>query len=94
MTAGAISAASGGAGSVLGAADFRCTAVNSGAVNLGGPGLIPLDYSPVNHDGYPGEQIGVVHDGGMVLSGPVYATHDDGPVLALPPVITSPPHHF
>jgi ABC-type branched-subunit amino acid transport system substrate-binding protein len=69
-------------------------AVDFGAVNVGGPGLIGLDDSPLNHDGYPGEQIGTVDNGGIVLSGPVYLTHDNGPVLAVPPVITSPPHHF
>jgi ABC-type branched-subunit amino acid transport system substrate-binding protein len=69
-------------------------AVNFGAVNVGGPGLIPLAYSPFNHDGYAGEQIGTVQNGGIVLSGPVYATHNDGPVIALPPIITQPLHHF
>jgi Periplasmic binding protein len=69
-------------------------AVNLGAVNFGGPGLVPLDYSPVNHDGYPGEQIGTVRNGGIVLSGPVYVTHGSGPVIALPPATTTPPPHF
>lgn len=69
-------------------------AVNSGAVNFGGPGLIPLAYSPLNHDGYPGEQIGTVQNGGIALSGPVYATHSYGPVIPYPPIITQPPHHF
>lgn len=63
-------------------------AVDFGAVNLGGPGLIPLAYSPFNHDGYGGEEIGEVRNGGIQLSGPVYITHDDGPVIAVPPVTT------
>lgn len=69
-------------------------AVDFGAVNFGGPGLIPLAYSPLNHDGYGGEEIGVVQDGGIQLSGPVYLTHDDGPVIAVPPVTFDPPHRF
>lgn len=69
-------------------------AVDSGAVNLGGPGLIPLAYSPSSHDGYNGEEIGVVQDGGIQLSGPVYTTHDGGPVIAIPPVTFNPPHRF
>ena len=69
-------------------------AVNFGTVNFGGPGLVPLADSPLDHDGYPGEQIGTVDNGGIVLRGPVYVTHGNGPILAVPPVITSPPHHF
>ena len=69
-------------------------AVNFGTVNFGGPGLVPLADSPLDHDGYPGEQIGTVDNGGIVLRGPVYVTRGNGPVLAVPPVITSPPHHF
>jgi ABC-type branched-subunit amino acid transport system substrate-binding protein len=69
-------------------------AVNSGAVNSGGPGLIPLGYSPLNHDGYPGEQIGIVRNGGIMLTGPVYITRNNGPVIAVPPVITIPPRRF
>jgi branched-chain amino acid transport system substrate-binding protein len=69
-------------------------AVNSGAVNFGGPGLLPLAYSPLNHDGYGGEQIGTVQNGDILLSGPVYATHDNGPVIPLQPIITEPPHRF
>jgi ABC-type branched-subunit amino acid transport system substrate-binding protein len=56
-------------------------AVNAGAVNFGGPGLAPLDYSLFNHAGYDGERIGTVRDGGFVLSGPVFVTHDTGPVV-------------
>jgi ABC-type branched-subunit amino acid transport system substrate-binding protein len=49
-------------------------AVNRGAVNIGGPGLAPLEYSRFNHAGYAGERIGTVHNGAIVLSGPVFAT--------------------
>jgi len=60
--------------------------VNDGAVNFGGPGLIPLADSPLDRDGYPGEQIGTVDNGGIVLSGPVYVTRQRaGPC--------PPPHH-
>jgi hypothetical protein len=69
-------------------------AVRLGSVNLDGPGLAPLDFSPVNHAGFGGEQIGMVHNGGIVLSGPVYFTHDTGPIVALPARNTRPPRHF
>jgi ABC-type branched-subunit amino acid transport system substrate-binding protein len=69
-------------------------AVNSGAANIGGPGLILLQYSPLDHDGYLGEQIGVVRNGGIDLRGPVYITLGTGPVIPVPPIVTSPPHHF
>jgi ABC-type branched-subunit amino acid transport system substrate-binding protein len=69
-------------------------AVNDGAVNHGGPGLAPLAYSPFNHDGYLGEQIGTVQNGGIVLSGPVFITHGNGPVISVPPAATTPPRHF
>jgi hypothetical protein len=59
-------------------------AINRGAVNVGGPGLAPLDYSPANHAGYAGEQIGTVRDDAFDLSGPVFVTHDAGPVIAVP----------
>jgi ABC-type branched-subunit amino acid transport system substrate-binding protein len=59
-------------------------AVNAGAVNHGGPGLAPLDYSPFNHAGYDGERIGTVREGGFVLSGPVFIAHDTGPIVARP----------
>jgi ABC-type branched-subunit amino acid transport system substrate-binding protein len=69
-------------------------AVNRGAVNLGGPGLAPLDYSPFNHAGYAGEQIGTVRNGGIVLSGPVFITHETGPIVAVPVSRTTPPPHL
>jgi branched-chain amino acid transport system substrate-binding protein len=70
-------------------------AVDFGAVNFGGPGLAPLDYSPFSHAGYGGEQLGTVENGGIVLGGPVYFTHDTGPIIALPPATPlPPPHHF
>jgi ABC-type branched-subunit amino acid transport system substrate-binding protein len=65
-------------------------AVNFGAVDFGGPGLLPLTYWPLNHDGYGGEEIGVVQDGGIQLGGPVYVTHGNGPVIAIPPVTFEP----
>jgi ABC-type branched-subunit amino acid transport system substrate-binding protein len=69
-------------------------AINRGAVNLGGPGLAPLDYSPLNHAGYAGEQIGTVRNGGLVLTGPVFFTHDTGPIITVPASRTRPPQHF
>jgi ABC-type branched-subunit amino acid transport system substrate-binding protein len=66
-------------------------AVNLGEVNIGGPGLAPFDYSLLNHAGYGGEQIGTVGNGGIVLAGPVFFTHDTGPIITLPPSMTVPP---
>jgi ABC-type branched-subunit amino acid transport system substrate-binding protein len=69
-------------------------AVDSGAVNAGGPGLAPFDFSRSNHGGYSGEQVGVVGDGGIVLSGPVYATHDTGSIVSRRASSASPPASF
>jgi ABC-type branched-subunit amino acid transport system substrate-binding protein len=69
-------------------------AVNAGRVNVGGPGLVPLDYSPLNHAGYAGEQIGVVHNGVIMLNGPAFVTHDDDPIIAVDVTTTRPPRHF
>ena len=68
-------------------------AVNFAAVNFGGPGLVPLDFSPFNHDGYPGEQVGTVQNGGIMLSGPVHVA-DEGRIINLPAVTTQPPARF
>jgi ABC-type branched-subunit amino acid transport system substrate-binding protein len=55
-------------------------AVNRGAVNAGGPGLVALPFSATDHDGYPGEQIGTVRNGAIVLSGPVFESGPSGAV--------------
>jgi ABC-type branched-subunit amino acid transport system substrate-binding protein len=67
-------------------------AVNRGEVNLGGPAA-PFDFSPMNHAGYGGEEIGTVADGGIGLAGPVFFSHDTGPIIALPPTRTKPHQH-
>jgi len=41
-------------------------AVNGGAVNSSGPALLPLEDSPTDHDGYPGEQIGRIENGKLL----------------------------
>jgi ABC-type branched-subunit amino acid transport system substrate-binding protein len=69
-------------------------AVDFGAVDFGGPGLAPLDYSPFSHAGYIGEQVGTVQNGGFVLSGPVFVTHDSGPIITVTPSEATPPHRF
>jgi ABC-type branched-subunit amino acid transport system substrate-binding protein len=69
-------------------------AINGGRVNRHGPGLVGLDFSPLNHAGYPGEQIGTVHNGAVVLSGPVFVTRDSGPIIAVSAITTRPPRHF
>jgi hypothetical protein len=69
-------------------------AVNRGALNVGGPGLVPLDFSFVNHGGYAGERVGTVSDGAIVLAGPVFLVHDTGPILVVPANRARPPRHF
>jgi hypothetical protein len=66
-------------------------AVNAGRIDFGGPGLLPLQYAAFDHDGYPGEQIGRVENGDLVLSGPVFETHLAGPVIPREPARTVPP---
>jgi ABC-type branched-subunit amino acid transport system substrate-binding protein len=58
------------------------SAINRGAVNAGGPGLVSLGYSARNHDGYPGAQIGSIQNGSLVLSGPAYEESPAGAVTA------------
>ena len=41
-----------------------------------GPGLVPFGFSSTHHLGYVGEQIGVVDNGAVNLSGPIYQTTD------------------
>jgi ABC-type branched-subunit amino acid transport system substrate-binding protein len=69
-------------------------AVDAGAVDAGGPGLAPLQYSPLNHGGYAGIEVGRVNNGAVVLAGPVFLTHDTGPIITVAPDITPPPHHI
>jgi ABC-type branched-subunit amino acid transport system substrate-binding protein len=69
-------------------------AIDSGAVNSAGPGLVQLDDSAQDHDGYPGEEIGTVQNGGIVLSGPVRYVGRSGKVAARPAITTSPPRTF
>jgi branched-chain amino acid transport system substrate-binding protein len=66
-------------------------AVNAGTVNSGGPGLVRLDYGATNHDGYPGEQIGAIENGALVLSGPVYKGRLTGPITVQPVTQSAPP---
>jgi branched-chain amino acid transport system substrate-binding protein len=44
--------------------------------SLTGPGLVPFAFSSAHHNGYTGEQIGVVQNGAFNLSGPIYTTAD------------------
>jgi ABC-type branched-subunit amino acid transport system substrate-binding protein len=57
-------------------------AIDHGAVNTGGPALVALRDGVRDHDGYPGEQIGRIANGKLVLSGPVYEAGLSGPVTA------------
>ncbi|HXY92377.1 MAG TPA: ABC transporter substrate-binding protein [Acidimicrobiia bacterium] len=54
--------------------------LNTKGSSYKGPGLVPLGYSKTNHGGYLGAQIGTVDNGTLTLSGPVYVTHDTGPI--------------
>jgi branched-chain amino acid transport system substrate-binding protein len=69
-------------------------AANNGSVNHGGPGLVPFDFSPTDHDGCPGAQIGTIDNGGLQLTGPVYYASDDGSITAQPPSVVAPPATF
>jgi ABC-type branched-subunit amino acid transport system substrate-binding protein len=66
------------------------SALDHGAVNAGGPGLVPLDYSGGNHDGYPGAEIGTISNGALVLSGPAYEVGPGGALTAHPVVRSTP----
>jgi hypothetical protein len=66
-------------------------AINDGAVNGDGPALVTLEDSPSDHDGYPGEQIGNVEDGELVLTGPVYLAPSSGKIVTRQAVETIPP---
>ncbi len=70
------------------------SAINAGAVNSGGPGLVPVAFSANDHDGYPGAQIGVIRNGALQLSGPLYDTSPSGHVSLRPITATSPPTTF
>ena len=67
------------------------SAINHGAVKAGDPGLVSLDYSARNHDGYPGAQIGTIQDGSLVLSGPAFLAGPGGAVTAHPIERSAPP---
>lgn len=69
-------------------------AIDRGAVNAGDPGVVSLDYSAGNHDGYPGAQVGTIRDGSLVLSGPAYVSGPGGSVTARPVVSTTPPREL
>jgi ABC-type branched-subunit amino acid transport system substrate-binding protein len=66
-------------------------AIDHGAVNSAGPGLIELDDSAKDHDGYTGAQIGHVSDGRLVLSGPVHRAGLTGPIAAVRALDDQPP---
>jgi branched-chain amino acid transport system substrate-binding protein len=54
--------------------------LNSKGASYKGPGLVPLGFSKNYHGGYLGAQIGIVNNGSITTSGPVYVTHDTGPI--------------
>jgi ABC-type branched-subunit amino acid transport system substrate-binding protein len=66
-------------------------AIDHGAVKAGDPGLLPLQYSARDHDGYPGAQVGTVQDGSLVLSGPAYVAGPSGTVRTQAIVSAAPP---
>jgi ABC-type branched-subunit amino acid transport system substrate-binding protein len=69
-------------------------AINAGAANADGPGLVQLNDSAHDHDGFPGEEIGTVQNGGIRLNGPIYTQGPSGAVVARPVTTTSPPRTF
>jgi ABC-type branched-subunit amino acid transport system substrate-binding protein len=55
-------------------------ALNSKGSTYKGPGLVPLGFSSTNHSGYLGAQVGIVNNGSVITSGPVFQSSDSGPV--------------
>jgi hypothetical protein len=48
---------------------------------LSGPGLVPLDFSGTNHQGYMGTRVVKVSNGTATFTGPAYTTDDgNGPL--------------
>jgi hypothetical protein len=57
------------------------TALTTKGSTFQGPNLAPFGFSPTDHDGMLGTQIGTLANGVVILSGPVYVTNDrDAPV--------------
>jgi ABC-type branched-subunit amino acid transport system substrate-binding protein len=66
------------------------SAINSGAVNAAGPGLVPLPYSSRNHDGYTGAQVGSIQNGSLVLSGLANVRGPNGSVTTHAVTVSTP----
>jgi len=66
-------------------------ALNQNGAHYKGPSLVPLGYSTTYHGGYMGTQIGTVNNGSIMTSGPVYTTHDTGPITVYSKPQPAPP---
>jgi branched-chain amino acid transport system substrate-binding protein len=58
------------------------------ANKFSGPGLVPFSFSPTNHQGYSGVQMGMIQNGAIVLTGSAYTATDTGNIQ---PYSTTPP---
>jgi branched-chain amino acid transport system substrate-binding protein len=68
--------------------------LNAKGSSYKGPGLVPLGYSKSYHGGYMGAQIGTVNNGTFTTSGPVWVTHDTGPITTYTTPQPEPPSKF
>ena len=68
--------------------------LNSKGSTYKGPAIVPLGFSATNHGGYTGAQIATVNNGQVTLSGPIYVTHDTGPITTFTGTPPPPPTHF
>lgn len=75
--------------------DSLVSALNSDGSSFTGPGLVPLGFSKSRHLGYLGEQVGVVQNGAINLSGPIYEMQsDNAPITEYTGTQPPPPSSF
>lgn len=66
-------------------------ALNTKGSSYRGPGLVPLGFTKNYHGGYLGAQIGTINNGSITPTGPVYVTHDTGPITTYSKPQPAPP---
>jgi branched-chain amino acid transport system substrate-binding protein len=70
-------------------------ALTTQGATFAGPNLGPYGFSPTNHNGMQGLQMGIVNNGQLATSGPVYTTDDhDAPVTTYNGAHPPPPTSF
>jgi ABC-type branched-subunit amino acid transport system substrate-binding protein len=65
--------------------------LNTKGSSYRGPGLVPLGFSKNYHGGYLGAQIATINNGSITTTGPVYVTHDTGPITTYSTPQPAPP---